>query len=311
MEVQQRIRQVASDFQRRAVEHEQATHELHAAATKEEWSEALAVADRVLAISPQDRTAQRVRWKAWQAIGLDVTQHHQPQRGNHPVSLRQQQMGARVRRISTKIGQRSAEDDTVTGKPLPDRRLVWVDAVGGFLVCLDEEIVLGQPARDNPPAVPILADLSRRHAVLRRQGGSYVLDPVQATKLDGREITGPVTLGNNHRIQLGENVRIHFCRPHALSATARLVIESHRKTEPSVDAVVLMAESCILGPRKHSHIRCRDWEHDLILFRKQGELGCRAEKSLTVNGEEVAGTAIISSGSRIEGEDFALSIEDT
>ena len=311
MEVQSRIAAVTHELRQHATEHEQAMHEMHAAAAAEKWSEALASADRALAIAPQDRVAQRVRRRAWQAIGLDVTQHYQPHGARHPVSLRHQQMGNRARRISTRLGKGSSEEDTVTGKSSPDRRLVWVDAVGGFLICLDDEIVLGQPSRDNPPAVPILADLSRRHAVLRREGGAYVLDPVQATRLDDRPVTGPTTLGTNHRIQLGESVRIHFCRPHALSATARLVIESNHKTEPSVDAVVLMAESCILGPRKHSHIRCRGWENDLILFRKEGDLGCRAQTPLVVNGEEISGPATIPTGSRIEGEDFALSIEDT
>lgn len=309
MDVQQRLSQLTNELKQQAAQHEQAMHEMHSAAAAENWSAALALADKALAVAPQDRVAQRVRRRAWQAIGLEVTQHFQPHRGGHPVSLRQQEMGDRVRRVSTKLGQRSVEEDTVSGKPAPDRRLIWVDAVGGFLICLDDEIALGQPSRDNSPAVPILADLSRRHAVLRREEGAYVLEPVQATRLDDREVTGPVTLGTNHQIQLGDSVRIHFCRPHALSATARLVIESNHKTEPSVDAVLLMADSCILGPRKHSHIRCRDWEHDLILFRQQGELGCRAQQPLTVNGEQVAGPATIPPGSRIEGEDFALSVE--
>lgn len=310
MELHSRVAHLTNEMRPHATEHEMATHQMHAAAAAERWSEALASADRVLALAPHDRVAQRVRRRAWQAIGLDATQHFQPHRAGHPISLRQQQMGDRARHISTRLGKASGEEDTVTGKPLPNRRLVWLDAVGGFLICLDNEVVLGQPSRDNPPAVPILADLSRRHAVLRREGGAYVLEPVQATRVDDREVTGPVTLGTNHHIQLGESVRIHFCRPHALSSTARLVIESHHKTEPSVDAVVLMAESCILGPRKHSHIRCRQWEHDLILFRQQGDLGCRAQTPLVVNGEQVTGPATIPAGSRIEGEDFALSIEE-
>lgn len=309
MELQDRLNQEIERLKENAYTHEGATHEMHSAVAAERWSDALATADRALSVAPQDRVAQRVRRRAWQAVGLDVTQHYEPQRELHSVSLRQQRIGDRVRRISTRIGRRSAEEDTVTGMKTPDRRLVWVDSVGGFLICLDDEIVLGQPSSSNPPAVPILADVSRRHAVLLREGGSYVLEPVQSTKLDGREITGPVTLGSNHHIQLGESVRIHFCRPHALSATARLVIQSNHKTEPSVDAILLMAESCILGPRKHSHIRCRNWGNDLILFRKQGELSCRSEASILVNGEQNTGQAIIPAGTRIEGEDFALSIE--
>ena len=87
---------------------------------------------------------------------------------------------------------RSSEDDTVAGNEHPQRALLWVDAVGGFLVCLDDCVVLGQPSPGDSIAVPILADLSRRHAVIRRDAGAYVLEPLQRTRVDGREITGAV-----------------------------------------------------------------------------------------------------------------------
>ena len=82
--------------------------------------------------------------------------------------------------------------------------------------------MLGQPSSGDRIAVPILADLSRRHAVIRRDAGAYVLEPLQHTRVDGREVSTPFVLSNNHLIQLGDNVRIRFERPHALSATARL-----------------------------------------------------------------------------------------
>ena len=67
-------------------------------------------------------------------------------------------------------------------------------------------------------------------------------------------------LADNQLIQLGDNVRLRFTKPHALSATARLVLESHHKTQPSADAVLLMADSCVLGPNRHCHVRCRNWQ---------------------------------------------------
>ena len=115
--------------------------------------------------------------------------------------------------------------------------------------------------------MPILADLSRRHAVIRREAGAYVLEPLQPVRVDGREITGPTVLADNQLIQLGDNVRLRFTKPHALSATARLDFESHHKTQPSADAVLLMADSCVLGPNRHCHVRCRDWQHDVVLYR--------------------------------------------
>ena len=75
-----------------------------------------------------------------------------------------------------------------------------------------------------------------------------------------------------------------FRRPHALSATARLDFLSNHRTQPSADAVLLMAESCILGPGRHCHVVCRDWPREVILFRQDNELYCRAAGGLEIDG---------------------------
>ena len=46
------------------------------------------------------------------------------------------------------------------------RFLLWVDAVGGYLVCLDDRIVIGRAGPDSQADVPLMGDLSRNHATL-------------------------------------------------------------------------------------------------------------------------------------------------
>jgi len=111
-------------------------------------------------------------------------------------------------------------------------------------------------------------------------------------------------------IQLGDTVRLKFHQPHALSATAVLTIESHHKTEPAVDGIVLMSESCILGPQSQSHIHCRNWADDFVLFRRGDDLQFRTSTSVEVDGEATGAGATINGNCRIEGEDFALSFEE-
>ena len=70
-------------------------------------------------------------------------------------------------------------------------------------------------------------------------------------------------------------------------------LESHHKTEPAVDAIVLMSESCILGPKSQSHICCRNWDDDFVLFRRGDDLQFRTSASVEVDGEpSTTGTAI-------------------
>jgi hypothetical protein len=71
-----------------------------------------------------------------------------------------------------------------------------------------------------------------------------------------------------------------------------------------------MSESCILGPQPHSHVRCRDWASDLVLFRRGAELMCRTHTPIEVDGQTCVGQATLDGNCRIESEEFALSLEE-
>jgi hypothetical protein len=296
----------------KANESQRLTTEMHAALAAENWTTALSAADSLLALAPKHAAAVQARRRAWRAVGMEVTRLHVGPRVAGPVSLAVEKV---VGRRSTHPSSRSSEVDTVAGNEKLERALLWVDAVGGFLVCLDDYVVIGQPSPGDHAsggarvAVPILADLSRRHALIRRDAGAYVLEPLQRTLIDGRVINGPHVLGDKELIQLGDNVRLRFTRPHALSATAKLVLESHHKTQPLADAVLLMADSCVLGPNRHCHVRCREWQHDVVVYRQDGRLYCRAAEPLLVNGAAVGDENEIQSGVRVEGEEFSFTWE--
>jgi hypothetical protein len=275
---------------------------------EQDWSAVLTAAEALLAIAPQHEAARQARRRAWKAVGMDVTQAMHRGRPGGQVSL-DWHRAAMPGRKSTRPGARSGEIDTVSGSEKPNRALLWVDAVGGFLVCLDDQIVLGQPSPGNTIAVQILADLSRRHAVIRREAGAYVLEPLQTVRIDGREITGPTVLADGQRIQLGDSVRLRFTKPHALSATARLDFESHHKTQPSADAVLLMADSCVLGPNKHCHVRSSGAQHDVVLYRSGEGFQCRSAAELVVDGEARTGPIDVLAGERVEGESFSFTWE--
>jgi hypothetical protein len=279
--------------------------EMHAALTAGNWSSVLTAADALLAIAPQHAAAAQARRRAWKAVGMSVTQRYSWRKAARLPDLREGRLSPR----STRHASRSSEVDTVAGNENPQRALLWVDAVGGFLVCLDECVAIGQPSPGEQVGLPILADLSRRHALIRRDAGAYVLEPLQRTYVDGREITSPTLLVDNQLIQLGDNVRIRFHKPHALSATAKLTLESHHKTQPSADAILLMADSCVMGPNRHCHVRCREWQRDVVIFRQNDQLFCRADEPISVDGVQALGNNEIHPGARVEGEDFSFAWE--
>ena len=71
-----------------------------------------------------------------EGVGMDVTQ---PYRGRAWICFAaSRSCGAARWPAQSTHASRSNEDDTVAGNEHPQRALLWVDAVGGFLVCLDD-----------------------------------------------------------------------------------------------------------------------------------------------------------------------------
>jgi len=190
-----------------------------------------------------------------------------------------------------------------------ERFLLWVDGIGGYWVCLRDEVVLGQAGASAKTDVPILGDVSGRHARIRRDGEGYLIEAFREVRVDGRRVEHVAMLNHGCRVQLGDAVRLLFRRPHALSATARLDFLSHHRTEPTVDAILLMADTCVLGPRPHSHVVCRDWASEVVLYRHEGQLYLRSPGRLEIDGIHVNDRGPIGLDSRVVGPHFSLSLE--
>jgi hypothetical protein len=178
------------------------------------------------------------------------------------------------------------------------------------LVCLSEEITVGQAIPGSSVDVPVLGDLSRRHVLIRREGDGYLIRPVGEVRVEGRKISRDCVLADGDEIEMGESVRMRFRQPHALSVSARLDLVSHHRPQPSADAILLMADACILGPGARNHVVCRHWSGDVVLFRtKGGQLHCRAGEWLEIDGTRYSGQGPLTPNSRVTGSDFALSLE--
>jgi hypothetical protein len=70
-----------------------------------------------------------------------------------------------------------------------------------------------------------------------------------------------------------------------------------------------MAESCVLGPKWQNHVVCRDWSGDVVLYRNEDKLYCRAMESLEIDDKLCDGRGKLGPNSRVVGSDFSLSLE--
>ena len=189
------------------------------------------------------------------------------------------------------------------------RFLLWVDAVGGYLVCLDDRIILGRAGPDSPADVPLMGDLSRNHATLIRGGETYVLEAHHSSFVNGKLVADRTTLRDGDVIRLGSTVELEFRQPSPVSATARLAIVSRHRLPLAVDGVLLMAETCIVGGSGQAHIPAPSLAEPVVLYRQGNALWCRAKGGFDVDGRTCADRAALTLRSSVLGDGFSFSLE--
>jgi hypothetical protein len=310
------------------------TEQLHRTMLLDDWSKALVLADELLELAPECPLAADARRRAWKMIDsrraaasakLGETRLLQPSVKDAKPEGRRAAPSAVAEvaapRVSTLViadtnhaeGEFEAEG---ANPPAPHSQfLLWVDGVGGYLVCREDEILIGQASPEsahgpNRLDVAIRGDLSRKHAIIHRRGESYTIEPFAYMQLNGRRIRDCTPLSDGAELVLGENVRLRFRQPHPLSATSRLEFVSRHRTQPYSDAVLLMAESCVLGPAERNHVVCRDWRHDLVLYRQGDGLCCRAGGQIQIDGRLCDGRAPLNWNSQIVGDNFSVTMEE-
>jgi hypothetical protein len=190
------------------------------------------------------------------------------------------------------------------------RLMLWIDGVGAYLLCLGQRVSIGGPAVDrNPAEIPLLANLSRRHATFVRNGEGYLLEAHSPTRVAGRPIAERTYLNDGYNLEFGDSVRLRFRLPSVLSTSARLEFLSNHRPAYNVDGVILMDESCLIGPGAKNHVQCSGWPDSVVLFLRDGELFCKARSSLFIDGMPATDDVAIASGNVVTGTDFCFRVE--
>src|SRR5438874_5577769 len=238
---------------------------LHEAADAGKWREVLELTEQVLAMAPQHAEARKARARAWQAV--------------EPVTVA--------------FRQRVEEEPeaSVPAEETPQRFFLWIDGVGGYLVCLGATVTLGHASPDTHVDVPLAADVSRLHATVTRDGeGGYLLEASRPVQINGQPAT-KVVLKPGDRITLGTSCQLLYQRPVPVSNSARLDLVSGHRVLPGVDGVLLMADNLVLGPGAQGHVPMPDLVQPVVLFRTKDGLGVRHAGGLIVDGQRCKDSA--------------------
>lgn len=243
-----------------------------------------------------------------------------PEPVSHPVPLLQGWFGARAARHPKGGGGRPwslADDDQARARGRGgERSILWLDHVGGFLLCLNPVVTLGRSgggtlgADSGPgaPDLPVLADLELRHAAIERQGEAHVLTAIGPTRVNGRRVQ-TAALRDGDVVGLGRDLEIEFRQPSPISASATLRILSHHRLPQALAGVVLMADHCLVGAAPQCHVPCPGLNDPIVLYRRDGSFWCRASEDFQVDGRPASRRSPLSPRSRVQGRNFSYTLE--
>ncbi len=256
-----------------------AVAELGDARDAKDWNVAAEWAAKVVAVAPAHREARNLQVRAWEQVQPQTMPYMPPpeSRGSHA--------GSNSKRF-----------------------LLWIDGVGGYLVCLAPRVTFGQAIAEAPIDIPLLADVSRLHAEISRDGEGFVLESNRGVLVNSTPITR-TALKPGDRVTLGATCQFVFHQPVAISPSARLELVSGHRLHVAVDGVLLMAETLLLGPAGQSHVIVPWLKTPIVLYRSKEGIGVRIAGEFRVDAKMELNRAILPLPSVVTSEQLHFAVE--
>ena len=201
----------------------------------------------------------------------------------------------------------TSDHDTPAQNQLKDF-IIWVDGVGGYLVCCGHKNLLGQAIPDSDVTIPLRGDVSRQHAMIETVEDRHLLHPFGPVCIDDRPLNEAAVLIHDQIFQMGDAVAIGYRKPHPLSSTAVLDFVSRHRTLPWSDAVLLAGDTIVLGSQTRNHVVCPHWKHEMILYRRTSGWCVKTKAAGSIDGHPLKNQTL-QDKSYITGENYSFSIE--
>ena len=304
---------------------------LQSAALSCKWNEVCQLCDQILVIAPRHEIAVGAKRHAMQrikrrtSVGSRLTNVPESSKGDDDLVVKPSGGGrASVANVkdtafaeseslakSTSSNLDSASDQDFSLPPLSSSFLIWIDGVGGYLVCTDPINFIGQAVEGSTVSIPLQADVRQRHARIETITGQHLVQPLGPVAIAGREVPvdESVAIKSGQLILLGDRVELAYRQDHPLSKSARLDFVSRHRTLPWSDGVILAGQSIVLGPNPNNHVFCPGWKADLILFRRNDQWFAKSKIGFCVDEQAMASEAEIRFDSRLYGDSFSLKLE--
>jgi hypothetical protein len=310
---------------------------LYAAMEQRRWGEVLRYCEKIISLAPEHREVRQTRSRAWQMLqGLSEHESTTPRsqvlvepawnagalsdamlapgasafaitktvvRDPLPVARRASSLEQTHSKHPSPMQDVAADDGTI-----PRRFVLWVDGVGGYLVCLGQRVGLGQATGQLPVDVPLHADVSRLHAEITRDAEGYSLESGREVLVNGNATTR-TALCHGDRVTLGATCQFHFQQPVPISPTASLALVSGHRLPLAVDAVLLMAEYIILGPTAPVHVLVPGARSNIVISRSKTGLALKYPGAFKIDQQSHRDRAPLPLPCSVSSDTFSFALE--
>jgi hypothetical protein len=120
--------------------------------------------------------------------------------------------------------------------------------------------------------IPIPAEVQSHHADIERVGDDYFLTPHAPVTVNQHALARRTLLRDGDRVAFGPKARMTFHKPSARSGAAVLRLSHRCRLPHDVSEIVLLGETCLLGPQPSCHFRTREGRDQAVLFDRGGML---------------------------------------
>ncbi|WP_149109907.1 FHA domain-containing protein [Limnoglobus roseus] len=310
----------AKQLEGRHERYRMAVANLSEAAEANKWADASRWAAEVIAAAPNHREARTIQLRAWEALKPATGSYHpnaaaeivplmavvEPHHAAFAYAPTKAAESGNGHRPASSFRPESRHSSGPGG--MPKRFLLWIDGVGGYLVCLSNRVTFGQATADAPIDVPLFADVSRMHAEMARDGEGYLVESTRGLHVNGSPHERAL-LKCGDRVTLGTSCQFLFRQPVSISPSARLELVSGHRLPLAVDGVLLMADNLILGPGTQTHITLPWASTNVILYRSKDGLGVKFAGSFTVDNSPCRERANLVLPASVAAEAFSFTIE--
>ncbi|HRX85619.1 MAG TPA: hypothetical protein P5572_11430 [Phycisphaerae bacterium] len=160
---------------------------------------------------------------------------------------------------------------------LPVAMLLLVDGGGSYLLHRGDRVSIGRAAAADPADIPLVSDLSARHAELLRVEDDYFLLSPHDAEVAGRRVRQQL-LHDGDRVVLARRAKFTLNLPNRRTSSARLVLSDSTKMPHDVRCVVLFKQAAMIGRGPDCHVTCHSARVKLVLFERGGRLWVRPQR---------------------------------